>query len=149
MSDASPSAPLPEVVAAAEPALRRHAVRAPAAGRFADALPQRPDRAFVLEAVHEAHGMHYGEPAGFAGLDADMRLLGGDALYALGLGRLADGGDLEAVAELADLISLCARCHAEGRADLVEQLWRASAARLAGDGAEGAGATFASLAHRG
>ena len=41
-------------------------------------------------------------------MDADLRLLAGDALYALGLSRLAEAGDLEAVAELADLISLSA-----------------------------------------
>ena len=51
----------------------------------------------------------------FDGMDADLRLLAGDALYALGLARLAELGDLPAVAELADLIALCARAHARGR----------------------------------
>ena len=49
------------------------------------------------------------------GMDDDLRLLAGDALYALGLTRLAETGDLEAVAELADLISLCAQAQAESR----------------------------------
>ena len=40
--------------------------------------------------------------------DPDLRLLAGDYLYALGLSRLARLGDLEAVRELADLITLCA-----------------------------------------
>ena len=40
-------------------------------------------------------------------------LLAGDYLYALGLERLAGRGDLEAVGELADLISLAAQVHAE------------------------------------
>ncbi len=71
----------------------------------------------MLEAVYEGYLMHYGEPRAFAGMDDDLRLLAGDALYALGLARLAERGDLEAVAELADLISLCARAHAEGRAE--------------------------------
>ena len=43
----------------------------------------------------------------------------GDALYALGLQRLAAAEDVEAVAELGDLISLCARAEAEGRRELV------------------------------
>ncbi len=141
--------PLPEVVAAAEPALRAHAVPEPAQGRFAEVLADDPARAFVLEAVHEAHGMHYAEPAGFTGLDPDLALLGGDALYALGLSRLAAVGDLEAVAELADLISLCARCRAEGRPEVAEPLWAASAQRLSGAGGEGARATFCALAHEG
>ena len=44
--------------------------------------------------------------------DPDLRLLAGDHLYAFGLVRLASIGDLEAVDELADLISLCAQAHA-------------------------------------
>ena len=50
-------------------------------------------------------------------MDDDLRLLAGDALYALGLARLAQTGDLAAVAELSDLISLSAQAHAEGRGD--------------------------------
>ena len=148
MSEAAPTheAPLPAVIAAAEPALRAHAVAAPGPGRFASALAD-PDRAFVLEAVHEAYGLHFGAAAGFAGLDPDLRLLGGDALYALGLARLAERGDLEAVAELADLISLCARCQAEDRPERAEQLWAATVARLGDGGGAGARATFRALAH--
>jgi len=41
-------------------------------------------------------------------------LLAGDHLYALGLARLAALGDLDAVAELADVISLSAQAHASG-----------------------------------
>ena len=59
----------------------------------------------MLEAVYEGYLMHYREPRAFAGMDDDLRLLAGDALYALGLSRLARAGDLKAVAELADLIS--------------------------------------------
>ncbi len=67
----------------------------------------------MLEAVYEGYLMHYGTPRAFEGMDPDLRLLAGDALYALGLSRLAARGDLEAVAELSDLISLTARAHAE------------------------------------
>ena len=41
--------------------------------------------------------------------DPDLALLAGDRLYALGLERLAALGDLEAVAELADVIALARR----------------------------------------
>jgi hypothetical protein len=119
---------LAELVAAAGPALARHAVPDPGPGRFE--LPD-PVRSFVLEAVYEGYLMHYGTPRAFAGMDADLRLLAGDSLYALGLERLAEAGDIEAVAELSDLISDSARAHAEGRPDVAEARWQASAARLA------------------
>ena len=45
----------------------------------------------MLEAVREAYELHYGTPRAFEELDDDLRLLGGDALYALGLSRLARG----------------------------------------------------------
>ncbi len=102
-----------EVQEAAEPAVAAHAV-AGAAGRFGD---------FVLEAVHEGYLLHYGEPAGFTGMDEDLALLAGDSLYALGLARLAEQGDLEAVATLADLITLCAKAHAEGDPGAASNLW--------------------------
>ena len=68
-------------------------------------------------------------------MDEDLRLLAGDSLYALGLERLAASGDLEAVAELADLISLCAFAHAEGRPELADELWAATLANTLGRGA--------------
>jgi hypothetical protein len=74
--------------------------------------------------------MHYGSPRLFERLDDDLRLLAGDALYALGLSRLADSGDLEAVAELSDLISRSARAHAERRPAEVEAMWDRSARNL-------------------
>ena len=74
------------------------------------------------------------------GADGDLRLLAGDYLYALGLERLAARGDLEAVSELADLISLSAQVHAEnGRrrpaGPAARALWLASTVAV------GAGAT--------
>jgi hypothetical protein len=117
---------LEQLAAAAGPALAAHAVADPGPGRFHGNLSD-PARLFVLEAVYEGYLMHYGRPRAFAGMDDDLRLLAGDALYALGLERLAEAGDLEAVAELADLISACARVHAEGRSELAEELWEESA----------------------
>ena len=51
-----------------------------------------------------------------AGADRDLALLAGDYLYALGLERLAALGDLDAVRELSDLISLAAQVHDGSRA---------------------------------
>jgi hypothetical protein len=118
---------LAEVVAAADPALAPHAVGDPGTGRFEDVDGVR---GFVLEAVYEGYLLHYGEPRAFTGMDRDMRLLAGDALYALGLARLAETGDLEAVAILSDLISATAQAQAEGRAADAEGLWDASSDRL-------------------
>ena len=56
-------------------------------------------------------------------------MLAGDRLYALGLERLAAIGDLEAVAELADVIALCAQAHAEGDPARAEAVWDGRSAR--------------------
>jgi hypothetical protein len=132
---------LAEVVAAVEPWLGECAAEDPGPDRFASTV-QDPDRRFVLEAVYEGYLMHYGEPQAFEGMDADLRLLAGDALYALGLARLADRGDLDAVAELSDLITLTARAHAEGAGGRAVSLWLASAGALSEAGGEGAMATW-------
>lgn len=132
---------LVEVVRALEPSLARHAAPDPGPDRFAS-LVADPDRLFVLEAVYEGYLMHYGTPRAFTRMDPDLRLLAGDALYALGLARLAAKEDITAVAELADLISLTARAHGEGRPELAESLWLASARALAEEGGPGARASW-------
>ena len=104
---------LPEVQRRAEPAVAAFASDG-VNGRFTD---------FVLEAVYEGYLMHYSDPNGFNGMDEDLALLAGDSLYALGLAQLAAEGDLEAVAMLADLITNCAKAHAEGRPDMAGDLW--------------------------
>jgi hypothetical protein len=128
---------LHEVVAAASPALAAHVVEDPGPERFAGALDD-PTRAFVLEAVYEGYLMHYGTARAFAGMDDDLRLLVGDSLYALGLERLAAAGDMAAVVELSDLISLSAQAHAAGRGEVAEHLWEASALALSAAGGPGA-----------
>jgi hypothetical protein len=120
---------LHEVAEAAGPALDGHAVADPGEPRFA---LDDPVRAFVLEAVYEGYLMHYGTPRLFEATDDDLRLLAGDALYALGLSRLAEAGDLEAVTELSGLISRSAQAHAEGRGEDAEAMWEDSARALAG-----------------
>ena len=112
----------------ADPALAEHAVPEPGKGAFEGLVPDA-NRALVIEAVREGFELHYGKPRAFEGMDEDLELLAGDALYALGLARLAEHGDLEAVAELADLITNCAKAEAEGRG--TEPLWRKSVATLA------------------
>jgi hypothetical protein len=79
--------------------------------------------AFVIEAVREGYLLHYGEPRLLTGHDADLALLAGDYLYALGIERLAAMGDTEAVHQLADLISTCAQLHTEGREDEIPAAW--------------------------
>ncbi|HUH22359.1 MAG TPA: hypothetical protein VLZ09_10835, partial [Gaiellaceae bacterium] len=62
-----------------------------------------------LETIYEGYLLHYGRSRLFDGMEPDLRLLAGDALYALGLARLAESGDVPAVAELSNLISLSAQ----------------------------------------
>jgi len=75
-----------------------------------------PDQyAVLIESIREGYLLHYGEPRLFVSdIDPDLALLAGDLLYALGLERLSLLGDTEAVAHLADLISLQAVIHADG-----------------------------------
>jgi hypothetical protein len=128
---------LRQVAEASRPALAAHAVADPGPGRFEGQLDD-PERLFVLETVYEGYLLHYGTPRAFAGMEPDLALLAGDALYALGLERLAAEGDLAAVAELSDLISLSARAQAEGDPELADALWDASARARGPGGGVGA-----------
>jgi hypothetical protein len=113
----------------------------PAFGALAAAGPRSEGRAgdvaFVVEAIREGYLLHYATGRLLAEDDPDLMLLAGDHLYALGLARLAALGDLEAVSELADVISLGAQAHAEGRPELAEAVWHAGAVAV-GWGADGA-----------
>jgi hypothetical protein len=88
---------------------------------------RRDELALVVEAIREGYLLHYGRPRLFDAGDRDLALLAGDRLYALGLARLAALGDLDAVAELADVISLCALAHARGDPRLADAAWQAGA----------------------
>ena len=83
-------------------------------------------REAALAAVREGYDLHYAEASG----PGDGALLDGDRRYADGLAALADAGDLEGVRVLADLITACARAHAEGRPAEAESAWHRAAARL-------------------
>lgn len=100
-----------------------------------------------LETIYEGYLVHYGRSRLFAPADRDTALLLGDYLYAHGLVRIAESGDVKAVAELAELISRCAHLRAEGRdGDGAE--WAATSAALGDDGqvVAGDGAVDAALA---
>ena len=71
--------------------------------------------ALGLETIYEGYLLHYGRPRLFVAPDRDTRVLLGDYLYAHGLVRIADLGDVDAVADLAELLSVCAHLRADGR----------------------------------
>jgi hypothetical protein len=89
------------------------------------------EHALLYEAIHEGARLHYGEGRVVAPEDPDLALLGGDRLYAIGLDMLARLGDVAAVAELADVISLVAQAHAEGDRERADAVWAAGARALA------------------
>lgn len=86
-----------------------------------------------LETIYEGYLVHYGRSRLFAPPGDEEAILLGDYLYAHGLVRIADTGDLDAVAALADLISTCAHLRAEGAAGDGEA-WAETARRLGGNG---------------
>ena len=110
----------------------------PAHGRHVDTDPPAPPRTaasgpraqgheaeyeLLLEMIYEGSRLHYDD----ADLDPDVALLLGDQLYALGLERLAALGDLDAVGELGDLISLVAQARAASDPELAAAAWEAGA----------------------
>jgi hypothetical protein len=86
----------------------------------------------LVEAIREGYLQHFGEGRVVRPADPDLALLAGDRLYAFGLERLAAVGDLAAVAELADVIALCAQAHAEGDPARAEAIWEAGANAVGG-----------------
>ncbi|HYB27622.1 MAG TPA: hypothetical protein VEF89_13460 [Solirubrobacteraceae bacterium] len=81
----------------------------------------------LLEMILEGYRLHYDAPLVVRPGDNDLALLLGDQLYALGLTRLAELGDLDAVAELADVISLAAQAHSASDPELAQAVWEAGA----------------------
>jgi hypothetical protein len=70
--------------------------------------------ALGLETIYEGYLLHYGRPRLFAPADGDTALLLGDYLFAHGLVRIARLKIVEAVVDLAELISLCGQLRAQG-----------------------------------
>jgi hypothetical protein len=64
--------------------------------------------ALGVETIYEAYLVHFGRPRLFGVPDSDTSILLGDYLYAHGLVRIAETGDVDAVAALSELISTCA-----------------------------------------
>jgi hypothetical protein len=85
--------------------------------------------AHALETIYEGYLVHYGRPRLFASRDANTRLLLGDYLYAHGLVHLAATGSVDAVLDMAELISLCAHLQAE-RSSGDGAAWAATGALL-------------------
>ena len=88
-----------------------------------------------LETIYEGYLLHYGRPRLFAPADRDTALLLGDYLYAHGLVHVAETGDVAAVSDLAELISLCSQARADGR-DGDGAAWAATASSLGAGGLE-------------
>jgi hypothetical protein len=84
----------------------------------------------AVDAVHDGYLHHYGDAQADGAADRDLALLDGDRRYADGLAQLAAIGDLPAIAELADAISLCAQAHAVGDRELAAAVWEASASAV-------------------
>ena len=86
-----------------------------------------PGYAELVEAIYEGYLQHYGEGRVLRPGDPDLALLAGDRLYALGMARLAELGDLEAIDVLAGVISRAAQAHAEGDSAAASAAWEAGA----------------------
>ncbi len=119
---------------------------------FSPLLPE-PRYALGLETIYEGYLLHYGRPRLFAPADSHTALLLGDYLYAHGLVRIAEHGQVEVVADLAALISLCAQLRAEG-APGDGEAWVSTSVHLGGrdhvaDGSEVARALAAHAARVG
>ena len=88
---------------------------------------RREQYELLIETIYEGYLLHYHAPRVVRAPEDDLGLLAGDRLYALGLARLVELGDIEAVAELADVITLTALAHGAGNADLADAVWTAGA----------------------
>ncbi len=96
-----------------------------------------PEHALGVETIYEGYLVHYGWSRLFAPADDAVALLLGDYLYAHGLVHVAGSGEVAAVVDLAELISLCAQVRTDGR-DGDGAAWAATAALLATDTLDGA-----------
>ena len=80
----------------------------------------------AAQAIREGELTHYADGRVLVTEDADLALLAGDRLYALGLAELAAAGDLDGVRTLAAVIARCAQAHAENRPEDAAEAWRAT-----------------------
>jgi hypothetical protein len=141
--DPAPADPVPADPASTHP---RPPAQLAALGPRASAHPAEYE--LLLEAIYEGYLLHYATPRVVRAPEADLALLAGDQLYALGLARLVSLGDTAAVTELADVITLCSLAHGAGCPDLAEAAWQAGA-RAIGWGPSSAHARAKALARAG
>ena len=87
----------------------------------------RDEYELLLETIYEGYLLHYDTARVLRPGEEDLGLLAGDRLYALGLTRLVGLGDVEGVAELADVITLSALAHGSSQPELAEAIWMAGA----------------------
>jgi hypothetical protein len=107
------------------------ALREPAEGELEPVFSRLGEGRYALglETIYEGYLIHYGRPRLFEPADDDSALVLGDYLYAQGLARIAGLGGVEAVGDLAELISLCAQARGEDR-DGDGAAWAATAALI-------------------
>ncbi len=109
----------------------------PSPGAIAARGPRAAGRSeeyeLFVEAIYEGYLLHYRTPRLLCAPEADLALLAGDQLYAIGLAQLVALGDTHAVAELADTITLSALAHSAADERLADAVW-AAAARAVGWG---------------
>jgi len=107
------------------------ALREPAEGELEPVFSRlaEPRYALGLETIYEGYLVHYGHPRLFEPADDDTALVLGDYLYARGVARIAALGEVGAVGDLAELISLCAQARADGR-EGEGAVWAATAALI-------------------
>ena len=134
MTISSPPADLWEALAAeagAESRLWAETLREPGERRTEPVFSPlaAPALALGLETIYEGYLVHYGRSRLFGTEDRTTVLLLGDYLYAHGLVRVAEVASATAVADLAELISLCAQLRAEER-DGDGTAWAATTAAL-------------------
>lgn len=103
----------------------------PGPAQLAAAGPRVDGRAadyeLLVETIYEGYLLHYRAPRVVGAAEQDLGLLAGDRLYALGLALLVKLGDIEAVGELADVITLTSLAHAGGSPELADAIWTAGA----------------------
>jgi len=106
----------------------------PQLGALAAAGPLSAGReqqiAVVVEAVYEGFLLHAGSSRILDPSDADLNILAGDRLYALGLAQLAALGDLASVRELSDVIAICSQARALGDLSLADAAWQLAASAI-------------------
>jgi hypothetical protein len=99
----------------------------------------REEYELLVEAIYEGYLLHYGTPRVVCTPEADLGLLAGDQLYALGLARLVALGDTLAVSELADTITLSALAQGAGEEALADAVWAAGARAVGWGGSDAHG----------